>query len=495
MPWDGLQNYYYPPGTRGVPDQTVESEPYNTFLDDLVNNDLNKPRPIHRGGTAATTAPMAVDNLKALHQKLHTTNFDAVDLKNGGFYSLDTATAPPVAGHRFVGLTLTADGDEEGGTLVLDVDAEPGQPKLYYRSFKDAGAWTAWVALPELDPVTGLNISKITLEAPAGTSKDIIGEVPEDPDDLKRWVMSLGDEAPETGTPANSGSDFRLRRYDDDGVLLDSPLLVKRDEGLLTLRADPTAALHAVTKQYVDAKVATVPPVAQCYLKFVNTGQLNLEREHGNKIFINGEIVTIPSGLVVSSIGSAANQLYQLYGFNNAGVLDLELSTTVATKETTYGTWIKLGDPTRLLLGLIWTNASSQFSQMGTASYFNRRAKSGVSALGSGTGVTGAPWRTISASLFVDFVTWEDEDVQMYGHASLVGTAATAAYLAGGIGAVANTFISVTQVSTSATLMISGMGTIRLARGKFQAVPYGGADTGTVTYGASYTKIVLSTQG
>jgi hypothetical protein len=51
MPLDGSMNYQYPPGTPGIPDTTIQSESYNTFIDDLVMNDLNIPRPITRGGT------------------------------------------------------------------------------------------------------------------------------------------------------------------------------------------------------------------------------------------------------------------------------------------------------------------------------------------------------------------------------------------------------------------------------------------------------------
>jgi len=72
---------------------------------------------------------------------------------------------------------------------------------------------------------------------------------------LMRWLMRLGNGTAESG--ANAGSDFDLIRYDDAGVGIDVVLGITRSTGLGTVRADPTAPLGIVTKQYADAGDAT----------------------------------------------------------------------------------------------------------------------------------------------------------------------------------------------------------------------------------------------
>ncbi|MBA8822615.1 hypothetical protein FHW00_004983 [Ochrobactrum sp. P6BSIII] len=60
---DGV--YTPPAGTKGVPDTTIRSAPYNALVDDLTA-DANNARPITAGGTGATNATDARQNLGAL---------------------------------------------------------------------------------------------------------------------------------------------------------------------------------------------------------------------------------------------------------------------------------------------------------------------------------------------------------------------------------------------------------------------------------------------
>ncbi len=57
--------YTAPAGTKGVPNTTIQSAPYNALIDDLVQ-DANAARPITAGGTGATNATDARTNLGAL---------------------------------------------------------------------------------------------------------------------------------------------------------------------------------------------------------------------------------------------------------------------------------------------------------------------------------------------------------------------------------------------------------------------------------------------
>ncbi len=57
--------YSPPAGTKGVPNTTIQSAPYNAFIDDLTQ-DANAARPITAGGTGATSASAARDNLAVI---------------------------------------------------------------------------------------------------------------------------------------------------------------------------------------------------------------------------------------------------------------------------------------------------------------------------------------------------------------------------------------------------------------------------------------------
>lgn len=68
---------------------------------------------------------------------------------------------------------------------------------------------------------------------------------------FNRWTLEMGDGTVETGS-GNTGSDFSITRYADDGVPLGTPLVINRATGLGTVSGDPTANLGIATKQYVD---------------------------------------------------------------------------------------------------------------------------------------------------------------------------------------------------------------------------------------------------
>ncbi|WP_223613400.1 flagellar hook protein FlgE [Phyllobacterium calauticae] len=57
--------YNAPAGTKGIPNTTIQSAPYNALIDDLVQ-DANAARPITAGGTGATNATDARLNIGAL---------------------------------------------------------------------------------------------------------------------------------------------------------------------------------------------------------------------------------------------------------------------------------------------------------------------------------------------------------------------------------------------------------------------------------------------
>ena len=243
MPQDGSNNYQYPPGTPGVPDQTIESEAYNTFLDDLVNNDLNAPRPVHRGGTGANNAAEARDNLDTERAAAQVTNYDAHVFEAGSFYSLAEATGGPVAATAVSGICHFINDQH----ITLEARPYTGAGVKWVRQ-KTAGVWGAWasqeVALDSRyvnvtgDTMTGTltfsapaeTNSNLVLNSPPGQSNNIYGQTA----GLNRWRMVFGTAEVEAGS--NVGSNFALESYADDGVTqIGTPLFINRANGIMTM--------------------------------------------------------------------------------------------------------------------------------------------------------------------------------------------------------------------------------------------------------------------
>lgn len=68
-----------------------------------------------------------------------------------------------------------------------------------------------------------------------------------------RWRLDLGDGTTEGG--GNSGTLFQLLAYSDAGAQLHQVLKAARSDGLLEVKANPTAALGVATKKYVDDSI------------------------------------------------------------------------------------------------------------------------------------------------------------------------------------------------------------------------------------------------
>lgn len=142
MPRDGSNIYHRPPGTDGIPDTTIESAKYNAFVAD-VEQDLNLPRPIVAGGTGASSADQALQNLSGEKAKQIVTNFDATVFVPGSFYSAAGAIGSPVAGHAFGGIVYPA---ANGTDMVIEArDLDLGSSHEVYWRGQFAGAWSAWV--------------------------------------------------------------------------------------------------------------------------------------------------------------------------------------------------------------------------------------------------------------------------------------------------------------------------------------------------------------
>lgn len=162
---------------------------------------------------------------------------------------------------------------------------------------------------------------------------------------------------------------------------------------------------------------ALVIPFGHGRLTVSSTTQLLLSAVgQGNVLTVNRRPRIIPAaGLTISNTGLSASTLY--YAYCNEGMA-LELSTTAPAVDGLTGLKVKSGDPTRTLVGLTFTNVSSQFVDIQTVSWFDRRNKQGSNSSTSTS--TGSGLATVT------FVTWAEESIVASSNYTNTNSSATA---------------------------------------------------------------------
>jgi len=166
--------------------------------------------------------------------------------------------------------------------------------------------------------------------------------------------------------------------------------------------------------QQVQALANINSPTNAGYFTFISTTSVQFQPYNGDLIKINGVIYRLPGSISaantsvfvngVAAQNLAASTLYYVYLFNNSGTLTIDFSTTVPALSATTGnagTSIKTGDDTRSLIGMAYTNASSQFAASNVISWFNKKSRQ-LTASSTGGG---------SPCAVVDFSTWGDEAI------------------------------------------------------------------------------------
>jgi hypothetical protein len=148
------------------------------------------------------------------------------------------------------GSTLAA-GDLVAGNLVA----------VTYDGTNFRLAWS-WTPPPSTAFTTDVSVSKadpalILNKTSSGQVARVFGRT----DGSNRWAIELGDTTAEGG--GNAGSNLVIRRYDNSGAALGTPVVINRASGAVTLEApltlpasNPTDANHAARKAYVDELVA-----------------------------------------------------------------------------------------------------------------------------------------------------------------------------------------------------------------------------------------------
>jgi hypothetical protein len=243
MPRDGSDVYHIPPGTEGIPDTTIESNKYNSFIHD-VEQDLNSPRPIIAGGTGSTSASEALTELGGEKSSQLVTNYDSQVWYPGSFYSAANATASPVAGHAFVGWAVSSDPPVDPPTnanvviFARDQNDNTTPGRQYVRQ-KQAGVWGLWSmdGTGLAGPTPPVNVPDNTLWWDSQSGSLFVYY---DDGNSKQWVIA---------SPQPDVGQFLLKTGD---TML----------GNLGLASTPVAAMDAANKKYVDDGVGSIviPP-------------------------------------------------------------------------------------------------------------------------------------------------------------------------------------------------------------------------------------------
>jgi Chaperone of endosialidase len=259
MPRSGSGNYTQP-FPNVIADTTIESAVYNGFTRD-VETDLNTPRPIVAGGTGATNAAEALQNLHGVS--------DTGDTMTGNL-EIDKADPNLVLNKKLSGqfaavtgqlddknrwrVTLGDTGEESAVGTNVGSDFTIGR-------YDNAGALldvpvrikrssghvtiTGTTTPPPSPPGVAVDAAQLTVNKPAsGVSAAILGAT----NGLARWRLILGDVTTESGT--NVGSNFRIDRFDNAGAFLDIPLYIERSTGRVVITGNATqpAPMLAINK-------------------------------------------------------------------------------------------------------------------------------------------------------------------------------------------------------------------------------------------------------
>lgn len=168
----------------------------------------------------------------------------------------------------------------------------------------------------------------------------------------------------------------------------------------------------------------SVPFHGQCRFDYVSATQVKLSPRGGQSILVNGSVKLIPAaGLTAANTGVfiesvpgqalAASTLYYVYLFDNGGALALDFSTTAHALDTAtpgnIGVEIKSGGAARTLVGMVWTNASSQFSAPATLSWFNRARNVFKTALAADVTTSSQTLVELNTALRIDFCNWSND--------------------------------------------------------------------------------------
>ena len=231
----------------------------------------------------------------------------------------------------------------------------------------------------------------------------------------------------------------------------------------------------------------------QCRLSGASATSIKLSPFNGQNVIIGGTVQQIPAaGVTMSNAGLPATTLRYVYAYMNADAMALEaVTTTHATGAN--GVEQKLGDASRTLVGMIYTNASGEFASssdwLGCITYFNRRAVNIGKQIAASFSFTNTTVAEISSTVRSTFLTWADDcvsggadgELSMNAYAGNASVAITAT-IDGGNGS----GCSYTSVGVGYGQSFSSHNSVSLSEGVHVASIYGNVSgcTGTIYEGA-----------
>jgi hypothetical protein len=163
----------------------------------------------------------------------------------------------------------------------------------------------------------------------------------------------------------------------------------------------------------------------QCRLDYTNSTTITLSPYGGNTLTIDGATETVPSaGVTLANTGLTAATLYYIYAYMDTGTMTLEASATGHTTHTN-GVEIKTGDSTRTLVGMVYMAAGTpgtfadSATQRFVASWFNRKAVSGLGQFAASRSVPSTSFTEINTEIRVELVTWGPVRAVISGYGSI----------------------------------------------------------------------------
>jgi hypothetical protein len=275
--------------------------------------------------------------------------------------------------------------------------------------------------------------------------------------------------------------------------------------------AGPQGATGLQGPQGATGTTAAVPAPHCCRLQAVSATQIQLIPWLGDRIRIAGVDVQVPAGgifatntgTVLNGTGGQnlpANTLLYVYLFMSGPTPVIGFFTVGWIWDTTpgnIGVAVLNGNAGWSLIGMVFTNASAQFSDGGTArnvlSWFNRRDKTAANGLGNNS--TSSVGNVAISSSYVEFCTWGDDDVVGWITGQMSATGGANPYANFYIGYDGGTLFSGNQSFTSAyngtAAELTASGPLAQGRHYFQlwgAASSGGGCTFTVNNANLYAR-------
>lgn len=222
--------------------------------------------------------------------------------------------------------------------------------------------------------------------------------------------------------------------------------------------ATPAASDEFAVNQGGLSKKVTLQQISGATGNFSPIGTSRISRTDATHIALGVGVIpllvnsiwqtrVIGTAVSIDTTGLAVNTTYFVYAADNAGSTVIELSTTGHSTDTAFGVETKTGDTTRTLVGMVRTNASTQFvdtaAQRFVISWFSKQLIAGLNRLTTADGTaTGTSYSELSTTLLrAEFLTWATEAVQL--------TAAGAAQTVTNNGFIALGIDNTTAVSTA----------------------------------------------